>query len=358
MLKVVQWGTGVTGQHVARAIHAHPDMKLVGCYVTSPAKNGRDLGDICGIGPIGVIATSDKQAIFAMDADLVMFMTLEEFGLEVPLADLERILSSGKDVVSTAATALIYPKAAGDAAVKRIKSACETGGTTFHATGIHPGWAGDILPLTLSAVSGRVDFLLMQEVMDYSTYPSPVAMYELMGFGAPPHPVPPTEVPLEQIGAFGAPLLMMAEAMGATIEKVVYQLEVAVAPRDYEIAAGTIKQGMVGGKRYSFTAIIAGKPKLKIEHVTRAGAPVPDEWAKGQGWYVTITGAPSWKLSAEIGRDGQDNNNAACLAGAMHAVHAIPYVVASKPGIHTFLELPMIIGKGILGKGVAASPGF
>ncbi len=358
MIKVIQWCTGVAGQHVARSIIAHPDMELVGCYVMSGAKDGVDVGDICGIGPIGVKATTDKEAIYAMDADVVMYMALEEFGIEKPVDELCRLLSSGKNVVSTATTALIYPKAAGGDYLGRLEAAAQAGGTTFHATGIHPGWGGDILPLTLSAVTGRIDFLLMQEIMDYSSYPAPVAMFDLMGFGGEPHDIPPTELEISQVASFGAPLLMMADAMGATIEKVVYQQEIAVAQEDYEIAVGTIRKGTTGGKRYSFTAYIDGKPKLKIEHVTRAGAAVPADWPEGQGWYVTITGAPSWKLSAEIGRDGQDNNDAACLAGAMHAVHAIEPVLAAKPGVKTLADLPMIVGRGILGKGVAATPGF
>ena len=73
---------------------------------------------------------------------------------------------------------------------------------------------------------------------------------------------------------------------------------------------------------------------------------------------MTATGAPSWKISAEIGLDGQDNNDAACLAASMHAVHAIAPVVAAPPGIASLTDLPMIVGKGVLGKGVSSSSGF
>ncbi len=358
MIRVIQWCTGVAGQHVARAVIAHPDMELVGCLVTSDAKAGRDVGDICGVAATGVTATTDKEAIYAMEADCVMYMALEEFGIDKPVDEICRLLASGKNVVSTAATALIYPKALGGDYLERIEAACHEGGVTFHATGIQPGWAGDILPLTLSAVTGRVDFLLIQEVMDYATYPSPVSLFDLMGFGTPQDDIAPLDLEVSQAGAFGAPLLMIADALGATIDKVVFQSEVVLAQRDYEIAAGRIAKGTTGGKHYSFTACIDGEPRIKIEHVTRAGSPVPDDWATGQGWYVTLTGAPNWKLSAEIGRDGQDNNDAACLGASMHAVHAIAPVVEAAPGVKTLLDLPLVVGRGILGKGVAATPGF
>lgn len=358
MLKVIQWCTGVAGQHVARTIINHPNMELVGAYAVNPDKNGLDVGDICGADAIGVKVTTDKEAIYAMDADCVMFMALEEFGHDKPVDEICRLLASGKNVVSTATTSLIYPHCHGAEIVDRIEAACREGGTSFHGTGIHPGWGGDILPLTLSSVTGRIDFMLIQEIMDYASYPAPVAMFDLMGFGGEAHDVPPTQVSLEQARAFGAPMLMIADALGAKIDHLIFQQEVVRAPADYEIAVGLIRKGSLAGKRYSFTAVIEGKPKIKIEHVTRAGAPVPDEWATGQGWYVTIKGAPNWRLAAEIGIDGQDNNDAACFAGAMHAVHAIPYVVAAEPGIRTLIDLPMIMGRGILGKGIAASPGM
>ena len=61
MLRVVQWATGVVGQHAVRAVCEHPDLELVGARVYSDAKAGRDVGEICGIGKIGVNATNDPD---------------------------------------------------------------------------------------------------------------------------------------------------------------------------------------------------------------------------------------------------------------------------------------------------------
>jgi 2,4-diaminopentanoate dehydrogenase len=47
------------GRHAAREVHRHPDLELVGAYVYSADKTGRDVGEICGIRPIGVTATGD-----------------------------------------------------------------------------------------------------------------------------------------------------------------------------------------------------------------------------------------------------------------------------------------------------------
>jgi len=63
VLRVIQWATNNVGRHAAAAIHRHPDLELVGALVYSDAKAGRDVGDICGLGPIGVTATTDRDAV-------------------------------------------------------------------------------------------------------------------------------------------------------------------------------------------------------------------------------------------------------------------------------------------------------
>ncbi len=72
MLRVIQWATGSVGRHAVAAVHEHPDLDLIGALVYSDAKAGRDVGDVCGIGPIGVTATKDPDEIVALDADCVL----------------------------------------------------------------------------------------------------------------------------------------------------------------------------------------------------------------------------------------------------------------------------------------------
>ena len=45
---------------------------------------------------------------------------------------------------------------------------------------------------------------------------------------------------------------------------------------------------------------------------------------------------------------GEDEADQGCLGTAMHAVHAIAPVCGAGPGISTFLDLPMITGRGVL----------
>ena len=47
--RVIQWATGNVGRAAIEGVLAHPDLELVGAFVYSDAKAGRDVGELCGI---------------------------------------------------------------------------------------------------------------------------------------------------------------------------------------------------------------------------------------------------------------------------------------------------------------------
>ena len=128
--RIVQWGTGNVGRMALDAVLDRPDMELVGCYVTSPNKHGRDVGELLGRPPIGVIATNDVSAIEAMDADCVLHMPLpsaqandDNPGLDTDV--LCALLASGKNVVTS--VGYVYPKSYGEMVYGRLQAACASG---------------------------------------------------------------------------------------------------------------------------------------------------------------------------------------------------------------------------------------
>ena len=45
-LRVVQWATGGVGVAAIKGVLEHPDLELVGCWVHSEDKAGKDVGEI------------------------------------------------------------------------------------------------------------------------------------------------------------------------------------------------------------------------------------------------------------------------------------------------------------------------
>src|SRR3954451_8640825 len=119
--RVVQWTTGNVGKRCVRAVVGHPDLELVGCYAWSPDKVGRDVGELCGIEPVGVTATDDVEALFALQPDCVLYNPMWPSTDEIV-----RILEAGVNVVSTAA----FVNGKGNEADRaRILTACAAGGS-------------------------------------------------------------------------------------------------------------------------------------------------------------------------------------------------------------------------------------
>src|SRR5437763_4713886 len=131
-LRVVQWTTGNVGQRSVRAVVAHPALELVGCYAWSADKVGRDVGELCGLEPVGVTATDDVDALLALQPDCVVYNPMWP-----NVDELVRILESGVNVVSTAA--FITGHSLG-AERDRIADACKRGGSTMFGSGISPGF--------------------------------------------------------------------------------------------------------------------------------------------------------------------------------------------------------------------------
>jgi 2,4-diaminopentanoate dehydrogenase len=61
--RVIQWATGSIGRLAIRAIAEAPNLELVGVWVHSASKVGRDAGELAGIDRLGVAATNNATAL-------------------------------------------------------------------------------------------------------------------------------------------------------------------------------------------------------------------------------------------------------------------------------------------------------
>lgn len=349
--KVIQWATGHVGVHALRAIAQHPDLELVGLCVSSEAKEGKDAGEICGIGPTGIVATRDTAAILALEADCVSYMGATDFRLPEAIDDMCRILASGKNLVTTSFVPLIYPWAVAPAFAEEIQKACERGGTSFFCSGIDPGFSPDALPAFLSCLSERIDTIRAQEIFNYATYDQPETLFGVMGFGHPPDHTSILLSPGSISLAWGPCVRMVAAALRVDLDEIRERHWVAVAEEDFAISCGDIKKGTVAGIRFEVAGVVRGEPRIFVEHVTRLRDDVAPDWPKGNGpgtYRVTIEGMPAMKCDLDIGFNSPDHNIDGCVASAMRLVNAIPTVCSASPGLKTWLDLPLYAGVGAL----------
>ena len=101
--RVVLWTTGHVASFAGRAIVEHPNMELVGAYAWSPEKAGRDVGELIGIDPLGITATSDVDELLALKPDVVgYYPIMRTEAIPEHVDTICRFLEAGVNVVSTA----------------------------------------------------------------------------------------------------------------------------------------------------------------------------------------------------------------------------------------------------------------
>src|SRR5687768_7690932 len=241
--RVVQWGTGNVGHFALKAIVNHPDLELAGLIVHSPSKVGMDAGELAGIGPVGVKASDDVDAMLASKPDCVSYMATGDLRPTEAVDDMCRCLEAGVNVVSTSVVPLVHPPSADKAAVEKLEAACAKGGTTFFTSGIDPGFANDILPLTLLSACERVDSVRIMEILNYSTYNQPEVLFETMGFAQPLDAQPLLVLPGVLSLAWGGTVNLLAEGLGVELDEIRETHERVPAPETFTVDAGTVEKG-------------------------------------------------------------------------------------------------------------------
>ncbi|MEU4831176.1 dihydrodipicolinate reductase [Streptosporangium sp. NPDC023615] len=346
--RVMQWGTGNVGRNTLAGIRARPDLELVGCYVFSPDKRGRDAGVLAGLSPMGVAASGDAEALLALRPDCVVYTAMADTRVFETLDELGTILRAGVNVVSSGPVPLQFPDGSLDAPVRE---AAREGGTSIWVNGIDPGFANDWLPLALTGISERIDEVRCAEVLNYATYHQPTVLFDVMGFGGDLDDVPPLLRPGVLTMAWGGVVRQIAAGLEVTLDAIEEFHVRLPAPERFRISAGTIERGTAAALRFEVRGVRDGRAVIVLEHVTRLRDDLAPDWPRpaGAGCYrVTVRGEPDYTLDLRLlGSDG-DHNTAGLKATAMRLVNAVPTVVEAPPGLLTALDLPLITGRGLL----------
>lgn len=348
--RVIQWSTGHVGQFSLRAIINHPELELAGVWVSGPAKDGRDAGELCGLPPTGVRATTDADALLALDADCVCYTATADLRPFEAAEDMARILAAGKNVVSSSLVPMVHPASFVPDVREKLEAACRAGGTSFFTSGIDPGFANDVLPLTLSGLCERWDEIRVLEIINYCTYDQPTVLFDTMGFGAPLDHTPLLLTPGTLSFAWGGTVRLLAEGLGVTLDRIDETYEKRPAVRPIPVCGRTVEPGTMAALRFEVQGIVGGRPAIVVEHVTRLDDALAPDWPVGNGSYrVVITGVPSIRCEFEMAENG-DHAVGGVVVTATRLVNAIPAVCQARPGLLSALDLPLITGRGLLAR--------
>ena len=344
-LRVVQWATGGVGVAAIKGVLEHPDLDLAGCWVHSPDKAGRDVGELIGnpaTEPLGITATSSIDDILALDADAVIYSPLMANPDEVAA-----LLRSGKNVVTP--VGWLYPS---ERSAAPMREAALEGNATLHGTGMAPGGMSEKFPLLFSAFSTGVTFVRAAESPDLRSYEAPDVLRHVMGFGEIPEKAldradaedarqrfhPGREDGRRQDGLQRGP-----EGARDTGDRRRH--------RSDRLPAGHHRARPGRGPEVPLEAIVDGAPVVRVTVNWLMGEENLDPaWTfgpAGQRYEMEFRGNPDIMIAvkgfhSEIGGEGPEYG---IVGTAAHCVNSVPAVCAAEPGILTYIDLPLISGK-------------
>jgi hypothetical protein len=341
--RVVQWTTGNVGVRSVMAVVANPLYELVGCYAWGAEKVGRDVGDLCGIDPLGIAATDDVEALLALKPDVVVYNP------KWPDVDeMVRILERGVNVVATAG--FITGHALGEGR-QRVIDACERGGSSIFGSGMNPGLA-NLLGIVSAGLCDRIDSVRVLESVDSTGYDSPDTERSV-GHG---RPIDDPELPgmVERgTAVFGDAVYLMGDALGVTFDEVKCVAEFAQTTETLVMDSWTIEAGCVAGIAASWQGWVNGEQVVSLDVRWRKGQTLQPDWPIEHGYVVEVQGLPSVRTKLEVfpprdfvASSFKDYMVLGMVMTGLPAVNAIPAVCDARPGIVTYLDIPLVAPAG------------
>ena len=336
--RVVHTGTGYVGSIGLRALLQQQDLELVGLYVTTATKAGRDAGELVDLPPTGVIATDDLEAILDLNADCLLHYSDSVNRELAAVDDLVPFLERGTNAVTLSAWSVGHSGTMPPELRQRVEAACAAGNSSCYFTGSDPGYATSELAITALGVANRVDSVRMIEFACFANYTAEYASREYFGFGQEPgyQPLLVTGGVIEQM--WSPTLHRMADVLGVEIDEFRTLYETDSVDYDLEVGFGTVKAGTASVVHFQLEALNRGRPFAVVEHVDRlprdpaeAGKQWPQPYGPDTSYRIEIEGDPAFNV--ELGGHSS-------LFNVMPLINCVPALCSAPSGILGPADIP------------------
>lgn len=315
-ITVAQYGIGPIGAEIARLLLTKPWVKLTGAVDIDPAKIGKDLGEVIGLGrDVGVKVTPEVEG----QPDVVCHSTGSR--LHDVSQQLEALLQRGCHVVSTCEE-LSFPL--DDDIRERLHHAAHASHVTLLGTGVNPGFVMDKLPLTLTAVCQEVNSVDIIRIQNASTRREPLQRKVGAGMTVDEFRAAVGAGRIKHMGLKES-LMMVGHGLGVQFDSVTDEkIEPIVADREVRTQYLTVAPGEVAGVHQT----IYGKGRIDVSLELRmyVGA---EEFAADR---VIVRGVPDVEMEIRGGVHGD-------RATAAMVVNSIPRVARAPHGVLTMDDI-------------------
>jgi 4-hydroxy-tetrahydrodipicolinate reductase len=303
-----------------------PGLKIVGAADTAADLAGHDLGAVLGLPRrLGVKVQAEPEKLVSRGgADLAVVCTTSSLAEVSPL--LLALVKKGLHVASTCEE-LAFPVPAAHALAAEIDKAARAKKVAVLGTGVNPGFAMDTLALLLTAPCSQVERVSVTRVVDAATRRLPLQRKVGAGLSLTQFRRAIHEGGVRHVG-LAESAHMIAAGLGWALTRIEENVEPAVAPRDLDTEHLRIPAGSVSGIRQSLRAWRGDDLAVGLDLQIYVGAESPRD-------HVIVVGTPGIDMTIAGGIAGDQ-------AAAAVLVNAIPKLMASRPGLVSMKDLPLV----------------
>jgi 4-hydroxy-tetrahydrodipicolinate reductase len=324
-IKVLHVGLGPIGAGVVRQVAGRKGFRIVGAADIDPAKAGRDLGEVTGVGRALRLKVSGdvKKAIKASKPDVVVLCTSSS--LKKVLPQMEEILKLKVPIVSTTEE-LAYPTRANMKYARAIHQLAKKSKVGVLGTGVNPGFTMDALPIALTGVCERVESVRVDRVQDARIRRLPFQQKIGAGLTREQFQKKVDDGTVRHVG-LAESISMIADALGWRLDRISDEIQPKMATETVSSEFLAVDPGYVCGIVQDGLGFRNGSPVITLHMEAYLGAPESFD-------AVEIAGSPALKMKLAGGVHGD-------IATASIVVNSLPKILEVAPGLHTMRDMPL-----------------
>jgi 2,4-diaminopentanoate dehydrogenase len=321
----MHFGLGPIGVAVALQVAERLGLKIVGGIDIDPAKVGRDVGDVIGLGKrVGAKVSADAvKAIKSTKPDVVVLCTGSSVRTVMP--QIEAILKTKTPIVSTTEE-LSYPGYTHVRQARQIDTWAKKAKVGVLATGVNPGFAMDALPIALTAVCERVERVTVNRVQDARIRRLPFQQKIGAGLTTEQFQRKVHDGSVRHIGLTES-IAMIADALGWDLDRITDDIQPKLAAVTISSEHLAVDPGYVCGIIQDGVGYRGKQAVIRLHMEAYLGAPESYD-------SIEIEGHPNLSMKMAGGIHGD-------VATASIVVNSIPKVIDAAPGLHTMRDLAL-----------------
>ena len=324
-IRVMHFGLGPIGAAVVRQVATRKGFRIVAAVDIDPAKVGRDLGEVAGLGRALKVKVMDdvRKAVKAGRPDVAVLCTSSS--IKGVLPQVETVLKLRVPIVSTTEE-LSYPTKANMRYARALHGLAKKSKVAVLGTGVNPGFVMDALPIALTGVCERVDAIRVDRIQDARVRRLPFQQKIGAGLTREQFQRKVDDGSVRHVG-LAESVSMIADAMGWKLDRITDDIQPKIATGTVASEFLAVDAGYVCGIVQDGVGYRDGQPVITLHMEAYLGAPESFD-------AVEITGTPTIKSKIAGGVHGD-------IATASIVVNSLPKVLEVGPGLHTMRDMPL-----------------